>query len=48
MFRVYASNDLILKLVRSVLTWKSQNKALPYWRSDSEVNTLGRGFKILP
>ena len=29
-----------------VVTGKSQTEALPYWPSDSEVNTVGRGLRF--
>ena len=29
-----------------VVTGKSQTEALPYWPSDSEVNTIGRGLRF--
>ena len=29
-----------------VVTWKSKTEALPYWPSDSEVNTVDRGLRF--
>ena len=29
-----------------VVTGKSQTEGLPYWPSDSEVNTVGRGLRF--
>ena len=29
-----------------VVTGKSQTEALPYWPSDNEVNTVGRGLRF--
>ena len=29
-----------------VITGKSQTEALPYWQSNSEVNTVGRGLRF--
>ena len=31
-----------------VVTGKSQTEASPYWPSDSEVNTIGRGLRFTP
>ena len=40
-------NDLINYLITEseVVTEKSQTEALPYWPSDSEVNTEGQGLR---
>ena len=41
---MFVNNYLITE--SEVVTGKSQTEALPYWRSDSEVNTVGRGFRF--
>ena len=43
-FRQLKINYLITE--SEVVTGKSQTEALPYWRSDSEVNTVGRGLRF--
>ena len=40
----YNNNYLITE--SEVVTGKSQTEALPYWPSDSEVNTVGRGLRF--
>ena len=39
-------NKQLNNLDRLVVTGKSQTEALPYWPSDSEVNTVGRGLRF--
>jgi len=39
-----ANNYLITET--EVVTEKSQTEVLPYWPSDSEVNTVGRGLRF--
>ena len=39
-------NNSYLITESEVVTGKSQTEALPYWPSDSEVNTIGRGLRF--
>ena len=45
-FNVMINNSNYLITESEVVTGKSQTEALPYWPSDSEVNTVGRGLRF--
>jgi len=42
----WCNNYLITE--SEVVTGKSQTEALPYWPSDSKVNTVDRGLRFSP